>query len=141
MLFLWIKTLHIIAVISWMAGLLYLPRLMVYHSETEPGTAGSETFKVMEQRLFRLIMTPAMIAVWLFGLWLAHLSGAVDQAWFWVKFFLIIILTAFHFFTGLWVKEFSEDKRKRSSRFFRVANEFPTLIMIAVVILVVVKPF
>ena len=137
----WVKALHIIAVISWMAGLLYLPRLMVYHAVTEPGSEQSETFKVMERRLMKAIMTPAMIASWVFGLWAMWLIGAWLQGWFHAKLMLVVLMSAFHGFCVVWMKEFERDERKRRQRFFRFVNEIPTVIMIAVVILVIVKPF
>lgn len=137
----WIKVLHLISVISWMVGFLYLPRLMVYHNETVPGSETSETFKVMERRLLKAIMTPAMIASWIFGLWLMVILEAWQEGWFVTKLFLLMLLSAFHGFAAKWVKEFAADERKRRTRFYRFANEVPTLLMILVVILVVVKPF
>jgi putative membrane protein len=137
----WVKALHIISVISWMAGQLYLPRLLIYHFDAETGSVQSETFKIMERRLFRIIMTPAMLATWIFGLWLVVLIDAHQEGWFAAKFFLVILMSAFHGFQARWVREFREDKRLRSARFYRIANEGPTLLMIAIVILVVVKPF
>lgn len=137
----WIKVIHILSVISWMVGLLYLPRLMVYHHDSVVGGESSETFKVMERRLLKAIMAPAMLSSWIFGIWLMVLTSAWEDGWFICKFFLVIILSAFHMFCASWVREFSNDKRKRSTKFFRFANEFPTLIMILVVILVIVRPF
>ncbi len=137
----WVKALHIISVISWMAGQLYLPRLLIYHFDAETGSVQSETFKLMERRLLRIIMTPAMLATWIFGLWLVVLIDAQQEGWFAAKFFLVILMSAFHGFQARWVREFREDKRLRSARFYRIANEGPTLLMIAIVILVVVKPF
>lgn len=137
----WVKVLHLISVISWMAGLLYLPRLMVYHNEAEPGSETSETFKVMERRLLKAIMTPAMIASWLFGLWLMVLVQAWNEGWFVSKLFLIVILSAFHLFAARWVGEFRADQRRRPTRFYRFANEVPTLLMVLVVVLVIVRPF
>ncbi|MBO6813748.1 MAG: protoporphyrinogen oxidase HemJ [Rhizobiaceae bacterium] len=137
----WVKALHIISVISWMAGQLYLPRLLIYHFDAETGSVQSETFKLMERRLLRIIMTPAMLATWIFGLWLVVLIDAHQEGWFAAKFFLVILMSAFHGFQARWVREFREDKRLRSARFYRIANEGPTLLMIAIVILVVVKPF
>ena len=137
----WVKVLHIVAVISWMAALLYLPRLFVYHFDAEIGSVQSETFKVMERKLYRFIMGPAMIVAWLAGLYLVYLIGAHKEAWFICKFFLVIILSAFHGFQGIWLKEFARDERKRSGRFYRIANEVPAVLMIFIVILVVVKPF
>ena len=137
----WIRALHVIAVIAWMAGLLYLPRLFVYHAASEPGSTQSETFKVMERRLMRAIMTPAMVAVWLFGLWLAALTSAWSEGWFSAKMALVVLLSAFHGFCARWLREFARDERKRRQRFFRFVNEVPTLLMIGIVILAVVRPF
>ena len=138
---LWIKVLHVIAVISWMAGLLYLPRLIIYHFDSKPGSDQSETFKVMERKLLKTIMTPAMIATWVFGIWTAYLLSAFDEGWLAVKIMLVVLMSAFHMFQAKWVREFREDKRPRSSRFYRVTNEAPAVLMIFIVILVVVKPF
>lgn len=139
----WVRALHIISVIAWMAGLLYLPRLFVYHSGAEPGSAQSETFKIMERRLYFGIMMPAMGATWIFGLWLAFGFGIVDfsMGWMWLKAALVIAMSAYHGFLGRELRAFAEDRNKRSSRFFRLINEVPTLIMIVIVIAVVVKPF
>lgn len=137
----WLKVLHIISVISWMVGLLYLPRLMVYHCDKELGSDMSETFKVMERRLLKGIMTPAMIASWVFGLLLAWENNLWLEGWFVCKIFLVILLSAQHGFCAVWVKEFARDGRKRKPRFFRMVNEIPTVIMILVVILVEIKPF
>ena len=137
----WIKALHIIAVISWMAGMLYLPRLMVYHSVSEVGSEQSETFKVMERRLLRAIMNPAMIVTWLAGLWLMWTISAWQDGWFHAKLLLVILMSAMHGFNAVWVKEFARDERKRPQRFFRIVNEVPTVLMIGIVILVIVKPF
>lgn len=123
-----------------MAGLLYLPRLMVYHSQTEPRSEQSETFKVMERRLLKVIMNPSMIASWGLGLALIWMTEAYLEAWFVVKFFLVILLSAMHGFQAVWVREFAAENRKRSARFFRIANEGPTILMIVIVVLVVVKP-
>ena len=139
----WIKSAHILSVIAWMAGLLYLPRLFVYHALAPAGSDRSETFKVMERRLDRAIMTPAMLATWAFGIILAATPGIVDwhRGWIWAKLALVIALTGFHFLIGHWRRRFAADRNTHSSRFFRVANELPTLALIAIVILVVVKPF
>ena len=139
----WVKALHVIAVIAWMAGMLYLPRLFVYHAEAEKGSVQSETFKIMERRLYRGIMTPAMIAAWVFGLWLAFGFGVVDwsMGWPWVKAALVIAMSGFHGLLGRYRRGFAEDRNLRSSRFFRSINEIPTLIMIVIVIAVIVKPF
>ncbi len=137
----WLKVLHIVSVISWMAGMLYLPRLMVYHADKDPGGDASETFKIMERRLLKGIMTPAMIASWIFGILLAWQSHLWLDGWFVVKLLLVILLSAQHGFCAVWVKEFATDKRKRKAKFFRLVNEVPTVIMILVIILVEVQPF
>lgn len=137
----WVKVLHIISIISWMAGLLYLPRLLIYHFDSEVNSVQSETFKIMERRLLKAIMTPAMIASWVFGLWLAYLTAAHTEGWFVSKLLLVIVLSAMHGFQAKWVREFREDGRPRSTKFYRVANEGPTVLMILIVILVIVKPF
>ena len=138
---LWVKSLHIISVISWMAAMLYLPRLMVYHCDAEQGSELSETLKVMERRLLKAIMTPAMIATWVFGIWLAFLYNVWAEPWFVTKFFLVFVLTVIHFIAAGWVKKFASDSNQKSSKFFRVANEVPAVLMVLIVILVVVKPF
>ena len=140
----WSKALHIMAVISWMAGLFYLPRLFVYHAEkAEPGSELSETFKIMELKLLRVIMNPAMIATWVFGLMLLGTPGIVDwsEVWIWLKLILVTGMTWFHHALGLWRKEFLADANTRSGRTYRMWNEFPTLLMFGIVILVVVRPF
>lgn len=136
----WVKAFHLIAVISWMAALLYLPRLMVYHCRAEIGSVQSETFKIMERRLLRAIATPAMIASWLLGLWLAFGLDVWGQVWFWGKGALVVGLSGFHGAAARWVKAFSRDRNRHGERFYRVANEIPTLLMIGIVILAVVKP-
>jgi putative membrane protein len=139
----WIKALHIISVMAWMAGMLYLPRLFVYHAEAEPGSVQSETFKTMERRLLRAIINPAMIASILFGGLLAGIPGLVDwsQAWIWVKLAAVLGLVVAHHFFARWRKEFAEDRNRRPAGFYRKVNEVPTLALIVVVIMVVVKPF
>lgn len=137
----WIKVLHIVAVISWMVGLLYLPRLMVYHNQSDVGSELSQTFKVMERRLLNFIMTPAMIVAWLAGLHLAVSGNLYMDGWFMTKVFLVVILSAMHGINAKWVKEFDKDLRHRTTKFYRIANEIPTLLMILVVILVIIKPF
>lgn len=137
----WIKVVHIVSVISWMAAMLYLPRLLIYHFDSEPGSDKSETFKIMERRLLKVIMTPAMIGTWVFGLWTAYLADAFVEGWFVAKFFFVIILSAQHGFVSKWVKEFAADERKRSAKFYRITNEIPAVLMVLIVILVVVKPF
>ncbi len=139
----WTKALHIISVIAWMAGLLYLPRLFVYHADIAPGSAESERFKTMERRLLRAIMNPAMIATWLFGLMLLATPGLVDWAagWIWVKLVLVLVMSDLHHRMARWRKAFECDANTRSQRFFRIANEAPTLAMIVIVVMVVVRPF
>jgi putative membrane protein len=137
----WIKALHVIAVISWMAGMLYLPRLFVYHCDAEIGSKQSETFKVMEWRLFKLIINPAMIVTWLAGLYLAWAGHWYASGWFHGKLTLVLVLSGVHGFFSRWVKDFQADRNTRSQRFYRIINEVPTLLMILIVILVIVKPF
>jgi len=137
----WIKALHVIAVISWMAGMLYLPRLFVYHCEAEIGSKQSETFKVMERRLLKAIINPAMMVTWLAGLYLAWSGHWYASGWFHAKFALVIILSGVHGFFSRWVKDFAADRNARSQKFYRIINEVPTLLMLGIVILVVVKPF
>ncbi|MCC3245732.1 protoporphyrinogen oxidase HemJ [Methylocystis sp. WRRC1] len=139
-MYLWIKALHVVAIISWMAGLLYLPRLFVYHAETAPGPQ-SETFKIMERRLYRYIMTPAMTVAWLTGLYLAVEGGALSSGWFHVKATLVVLMTAAHVHDGVLQRRFAADANRHSSRYYRVLNEIPTLLMIGIVVLVIVKPF
>jgi len=139
----WTKALHILAVIAWMAGLLYLPRLFVYHADAAAGSVQAETFKVMERRLLRGIMNPAMIATWLFGLALAGTPGLVDwgQGWIWIKLAAVAGLTWFHHLLGLWRKAFAADANRRSPRFYRMVNEAPAVLVVAIVVMVVVRPF
>jgi putative membrane protein len=140
-LYLWFKAFHIVAVIAWMAGMLYLPRLFVHHCEAEPGSKQSETFKVMERRLLRAIINPAMVATWAFGLWLAWTAGFFADGWLHAKLALVLVLSAIHGFFSSCVRAFAEDRNTRPQRFYRIINEAPTLLMILIVILVVVKPF
>jgi protoporphyrinogen IX oxidase len=139
----WIKAFHIISIIAWMAGLLYLPRLFVYHALEPKGSATGETLKVMERRLYKAIMNPAMIASVGFGVLLLATPGVVDwsRGWIHIKLALAVLLIGIHHWLGRWRKRFAVDENHRGSRFFRVVNEIPTLIMIGIVILVVVKPF
>jgi putative membrane protein len=141
MLYLWLKALHVIAVIAWMAALLYLPRLMVYHCEAEPGSKQSETFKIMERRLLRFIANPAMIASWFFGIALILEGASYRDGWMQAKFVLVLALSALHGLNAKWTKDFAADRNRRPARFYRIMNEVPTLLMIAIVILVIVKPF
>ena len=144
LLYLWIKALHIVAVISWMAGLLYLPRLFVYHSSTEAGSTASETFKVMERRLMGAIMTPAMLASWILGLVL--IAGLGVEAfrgsyWLLVKISLVVILSGLHLVLAWHLRTFATDRNRHSARYFRILNEVPTVLMIAIVVMVIVRPF
>ncbi len=144
MLYLWLKALHIIAVIAWMAGMLYLPRLFVYHAAAKPGSELSETFKTMERRLLKLIINPAMIATWLLGLsliWLMGKEAFVQSGWLHAKLVLVLAMTGLHgFFAGL-VKQFNTDRNQRSQRFYRIINEIPTVLVVVIVVLATVKPF
>jgi putative membrane protein len=140
-LYLWLKAAHVIAIIAWMAGMLYLPRLFVYHSQVAPGSAQSETFKVMERRLLKAIVNPAMIAAWALGLWLAWDAGLFRQGWLHAKLVLVIALSGLHGHFSAAVRAFAEDRNTRSARYWRVMNEVPTALMVGIVILVVVKPF
>lgn len=139
----WVRAFHVISVIAWMAGMLYLPRLFVYHADAEVGTVQSETFKIMERRLYRGITTPAMIATWVFGLWLAFGFGLVDfsQGWMWLKAVLVLALSAVHGFYGGLLRAFQQDRNQRPSEFFRAINEIPFVMAIFIVVAVIVKPF
>lgn len=139
--YLWAKAAHVIAVISWMAGMLYLPRLFVYHVEIGPGTPQSETFKVMEQRLLRVIINPAMTVAWVLGLWLAWQGFGFSGGWLHLKIALVIAMSGLHGYFSKAVRLFAEDRNEKSARHWRLMNEGPTLLMIVIVILVVVKPF
>jgi protoporphyrinogen IX oxidase len=141
--FRWIMALHVMSVIAWMAGLLYLPRLFVYHADAPAGSAQSETFKVMERRLLRGIMNPSMIATYVFGILLASTPGIVDwsSAWIYVKLAMVAGLTGVHHGCIVWRKAFAQDRNTRPARFYRVMNEVPALMMVIIVIMVIVKPF
>lgn len=140
----WIKAFHIISVISWMAGLLYLPRLFVYHADCAPESEQAQTFVIMEGRLYKAIMTPSMAASWVFGLILVFVFDAVDwetDRWFYVKFLFVVGLSAFHEFLGKLRQQFSENNNRHDPRFYRLINEIPTALMVGIVILVIVRPF
>jgi protoporphyrinogen IX oxidase len=139
--YLWAKAIHVIAVISWMAGMLYLPRLFVYHAEIGPGTPQSETFKMMEQRLLRIIINPAMTVAWVMGLWLAWQGFGFSGGWLHLKIALVVAMSGLHGYFSKAVRLFAEDRNEKSARHWRLMNEGPTLLMIVIVILVVVKPF
>jgi len=141
MLYLWLKAFHVIAVIAWMAGMLYLPRLFVYHCDAPKGSIQSETFKIMERRLLKAIINPAMMATWLIGLYLVWDGGWYTSGWFHGKFALVLILSGLH---GVYVrrlKDFAADKNTKPAKYYRILNEVPTVLMIGIVILVIVKPF
>jgi len=144
--YLWLKAFHIIAVVAWTAGMLYLPRLFVYHCAAEKGSVQSETFKVMERRLLRGIINPAMIATWVLGLSLAWLgpdsrNGWFDSGWLQAKIVLVLVLSAMHGLFARWVKDFAADCNRNSQKFYRIINEVPTVLLILIVLLVVLKPF
>ena len=139
--YLWVKALHVISVIAWMAGLLYLPRLFVYHAQAAKGSETSETLKVMERRLLRAIMNPALIASWVFGLLLMMHLEAWHDGWFHAKLLAVVIMTGMHMAMARWRKDFERDANARSHKFYRAMNEVPTAAMIVIVILVIVKPF
>jgi len=136
----WLKAFHVVAVIAWMAGIFYLPRLFVYHATALPGSDRSETFKVMEHRLLGLIMNPAMIAVWGLGLALAAIQNVWAEPWFMAKFTLVIVMTGLHFWLGARARDFALDANRFSARTYRIVNEVPTLLVILIVILVIVRP-
>lgn len=141
----WIKAAHVVSAISWMVGLLYLPRLFVYHVSTaEPGTDASETFKTMEWRLLRIIMRPAMTMTWLFGLVLVLTPGIADplrDIWFQVKLVAVVAMTGFHLWLAGRQADFARDRNRHSARTYRIANEVPTLLMMVIVVMVIVRPF
>jgi len=137
----WIKAFHVISVIAWMAGMFYLPRLFVYHTETAPGSAESERFKVMERKLLRTIINPAMIATWVFGVTLALVLEVYKEHWFQAKFALVVIMSALHGYLVGRVKAFAQDRNDKPARFYRILNEIPPLLMVLIVILVIVQPF
>jgi putative membrane protein len=141
--YLWTKALHLVSVIAWLAGLFYLPRLFVYHTQVAVGSRESELFKTMERRLLRAIMNPAMIAAWLFGLALVLTPGAVDwrAGWWHLKLLSVLAMTGFHMHLAVGRKGFLADARTRTGRYWRVMNEVPTVLMLVIVIMVIVKPF
>ena len=138
---LWVKALHIVSVIAWMAGMLYLPRLFVYHAEAVKGSETSETFKVMERRLLKAIVNPSMILVFLTGFALVYLTGDWRDGWWQAKFVLVLGLAGLHGYFAGCVRSFAEDRNERPARFYRFLNEAPTILMIFIVVLAVVKPF
>jgi protoporphyrinogen IX oxidase len=141
MLYDWLKALHVIAIIAWMAGMLYLPRLFVYHAEAPKGSIQSETFKIMERRLLKAIINPAMIVTWVLGLVLAWQGAWWTAGWLHGKLLLVLILSGLHGIYARRLKEFAADRNTRPARYYRILNEVPTVLMIGIVILVIVKPF
>jgi protoporphyrinogen IX oxidase len=139
----WIKSFHIISVVAWMSGLLYLPRLFVYHCDTIPGSTDSERFKVMEYRLFKQITNPAMMATWTFGILLVLTPGVIDWSagWWHVKLTCVVLMSGFHGAMSKWRREFMEDRNTRSQKFYRIANEVPAILLIVIVIMVIARPF
>ena len=140
--YLWVKALHIISVMAWMAGMLYLPRLFVYHCDAEMGSELSETLKVMERRLLRLIINPAMISSWVFGLTMLAVSGDVlwSEPWMIIKLVCVVFMSIAHGKMAKWRKEFEADRNRRSQKFYRIANEVPTILMIMIIIMAIVQP-
>ena len=137
----WLKALHVVAIIAWMAGMLYLPRLFVYHCEAEPGSRQSETFKVMERRLLNAIINPAMIVSWALGLWMAWEGNWYTAGWFQAKFLLVLMMSGMHGFLVGRVRAFAADQNRNTQNFYRIINEIPTILMIEIVLLAVIKPF
>ena len=139
----WIKSFHIIAMVAWMAGLFYLPRLYVYHCDTKPGSTDSERFKIMEWRLLRQIINPAMIATWVFGVLLVLTPGVIDWSapWWHMKLAAVLLMSGFHGAASKWRREFMEDRNTKSHRFYRIANEVPTVLLMVIVIMVIARPF
>ena len=140
--FIWYKTIHVISVISWMVAIFYLPRLFVYHSKVELGSEMDKTFQIMERRLLKIIMTPAMLLTYIFGLLTAYVYGVVALGvWFHIKMLAVLGLTIMHGFCAKWVKDFAKGENNHSEKFYRMANEVPTILMILAVTMVIVKPF
>lgn len=139
--YLWIKAVHVVAIISWMAAMLYLPRLFIYHCDAPKGSQQSETFKVMEQRLLRIIMNPAMVIAWVLGLWLAWKGQHFGSSWFHAKLAGVLALSAVHGMFSAAVRAFAEDRNTKPPRYWRMVNEIPTVLMVLIVVFVVVKPF
>ncbi len=136
----WVKALHVVAIIAWMAALLYLPRLFIYHCSAEIGSVQSETFKVMERRLLKAIMTPAMVVAWISGLYLVWQGNWFGAGWFHVKLVAVILMSGIHGYLAVAVKRFASDINERATRFFRIVNEVPTVLMLVIVVMVIVKP-
>lgn len=139
--YLWATAIHVMAVISWMAGMFYMPRLFVYHADSDPGSEKSETFKVMERRLMKVIMNPAMILTWIFGLYLAWDGGWLVDGWLHVKLLAVFLMSGVHGYYSKAMKDFARDERKTTAKHWRIINEVPTVLMIVAVIMVILKPF
>jgi putative membrane protein len=141
-IYLWVKAFHVVSMVAWMAGMFYLPRLYVYHCDVAPGSPESERFKVMERRLLKQIINPAMMATWLFGILLVLTPGVIDWSWGWwhVKLTAVLLMTGFHGAMSRWRRNFLEDRNTKSQRFYRIANEVPTLLLLLIVIMVIVRP-
>src|SRR6266849_3703384 len=137
----WFKAFHVVAVMSWMAGMLYLPRLFVYHCGAEKGSRQSDTFKVMERRLLRGIINPAMVVSWAFGLWMVYDGGWISAHWLQLKLLLVVALSASHGMLARWTLDFAADRNRYSERFYRIVNEVPAVLMVGIVIMAVIKPF
>jgi putative membrane protein len=137
----WLKAIHVIAIIAWMAGMLYLPRLFVYHCAASARSELSETFKLMERRLLKVIINPSMILSWTLGVWLGVAGGWFSSGWLSLKLVLVLALSALHGFYVRWVRDFARDQNRHSGKFYRIINEVPTVLLIGIVILAVVKPF
>lgn len=139
----WVKSIHVMSIIAWMAGMFYLPRLYVYHCETLPSSAESERFKLMERRLLKQIINPAMIAAWIFGILLMLTPGVIDwhAGWWHMKLTAVILMSGFHGALSAWRKDFLHDRNRRPARFYRIANEVPTLLMAVIVVMVIARPF
>ena len=139
----WLKALHLLADFAWMAGLLYLPRLFVYHCETLRGSAESERFKVMERRLLKGIVVPSMVAAWVFGILLVLTPGVIEwqAGWWHVKLLMVILMSGFTGAASGWRRDFLEDRNRRPARFYRFVNEIPALLLVVIVIMVIVRPF
>lgn len=138
---LWIKAAHVFFVISWMAGMMYFPRLLVYHTEARPGAADYQRFIEMERRFMRIIINPSMIGTWVFGLWLASVQGVWSEGWFHAKLFLVVVLSGFHGLLSRWRRDFEAGRNVRSHKFYRIVNEVPPVLLIFILIFVIVKPF
>ncbi|OSQ40385.1 protoporphyrinogen oxidase HemJ [Thalassospira mesophila] len=136
-----VKSLHVISVIAWMAGMLYLPRLYVYHCDVTPGSEADEKFKIMERRLLRAIMNPAMIATWIFGGYLISVTGAMTEGWFHVKLLCVVLMTIAHMMLSKYRRAFAAGTNTKSAKFYRILNEVPTILMIIIVFMVIAKPF